>query len=182
MDYDIAEVLSRELFVSQRTLVKFDTSDPFVLRSGILKRKTTIYTLKSGESSENSKTIFVPSRESMRKVARWSYHSRSAWWKALFWDIDLYVRGRRTNRPGLEYAVDHVFLSLGESPILEALMKKDEIERLEEAKRKGWRDYTASTYPIPLLDIRPHENFYEGNADLFEKWYKENIGPIEQFV
>lgn len=44
MDYDIAEVLSRELFVSPRTLVKFDTSDPFVLRSGILKRKTTIYT------------------------------------------------------------------------------------------------------------------------------------------
>ena len=42
MDYDIAEVLSRELFVSQRTLVKFDTSDPFVLRSGILKKSVSM--------------------------------------------------------------------------------------------------------------------------------------------
>jgi hypothetical protein len=97
MDVHVAEMLSKELFVSRNILENLETDGPYTLKSGtFIRRKTSIYTLQIPseipEDYSRGKTIFIPTRDSLRRVAEWNYFSRSAWWKSLFGDIDLYVR------------------------------------------------------------------------------------------
>jgi hypothetical protein len=52
------------------------------------------------------------------------------------------------------------------------------LKRIERAKRNGWESYVINNYPGSCCS----EGFYRRHRDLFEEWYSENIGPIEQFI